>query len=63
MGIIIALLVILIVAMIAFYIVRQLPLEPGLKNIILVVVGVIILIALLSQLLPLAGIDTGLTLR
>jgi len=63
MAIVITLLIILLVAVIAFYIVRLLPFDPALKNIVLLVVGVIILIVLLAQLLPLVGVPWGLTPR
>ena len=56
MDIIVALLILLLIAVIAFYIVQQLPFEAQLKNVILLIVGVIILIALLYQILPLAGV-------
>jgi hypothetical protein len=60
MSVIITLLIILLVAVIAFYIVNQLPFEAQLKNVIMMIVGVIILIALLYQLLPLAGVHLNL---
>ena len=56
MEIIITLLILLLVAVIAFYIVRLLPFDQSIKNIILLIVGVIILIALLAQILPLVGV-------
>ena len=60
MNVVIALLIILLVAVIAFYIIRMLPLDTQLKNIVTIIVGVIILIALLYQLLPLAGVPLHL---
>jgi hypothetical protein len=56
MNVVIALLIILLVAVIAFYIIRILPLDAQLKNVVTVIVGVIVLIALLYQLLPLVGV-------
>jgi hypothetical protein len=56
MNIVIALLIILLVAVIAFYIIKILPLDQQIKNIATLVVGVIVLIALLYQLLPLVGV-------
>lgn len=57
MHIIIALLIILLVAVIALYIIRQLPLDPPIQKVALIVVGIICLIAVLLQVLPLVGVD------
>ena len=60
MNVIVTLLILLLVAVIAFYIIRLLPLDAALKNIVMLIVGVIILIALLYQLLPLVGMPLQL---
>jgi len=60
MNVVITLLIILLVAVIAFYIIRLLPFDAALKNIVMIIVGVIILIALLYQLLPLVGMPLHL---
>lgn len=57
MGIIIALLIILVAAAIAFYIVRQMPMDTQLRNIALLVLGLIFLIAIVMVVLPLIGIN------
>ena len=57
--IIVTLLLIALVAVIAFYIVRMLPFDQSIKNIVMLIVGVIILIALLAQILPLVGVNIG----
>lgn len=60
MGIIITLLIILLVAVIAFYIIKMLPLDATIKNVAMLIVGVIVLIALLVQILPMAGVPVNL---
>lgn len=59
MNLIIILLVILVAAVIAIYIVKQLPLDPGIKNIALLIVGLIFLIAVIATILPLIGVNLG----
>lgn len=57
MHIIVALLIILLVAVVALYIIRELPLDPKIKNVAILIVGIICLIAVLMQVLPLVGVD------
>lgn len=59
MNLIIVLLILLLAAVIAIYIVRQLPLDPSIKNIALLIVGIIFLVALIAVILPLVGINVG----
>lgn len=56
MYIIIALLIILLAAVIAIYIVRQMPLDAGIKNIVLLIVGAIAVIAVIAVMLQFLGI-------
>src|SRR5262245_32593897 len=63
MNIIVALLIILLVAVIALYIVRQLPLDQAIKNVALLVVGIICLIAVLIQVLPLVGVAVPISVN
>ena len=59
MNLIIVLLILLLAAVICVYIVKQLPLDPGIKNIALLIVGVIFLIAVIAVILPLVGVNIG----
>lgn len=59
MNLIIVLLILLLAAVIAIYIVKQLPLDAGIKNIALLIVGVIFLIAVIAVILPLIGVNIG----
>lgn len=59
MNLIIVLLIILVAAVIAIYIVKQLPLEPGIQRIALLIVGLIFLIAVIITILPIIGVNVG----
>jgi hypothetical protein len=61
MNLIIVLLIILLAAVIAFYIIRVLPLPADVKNVAMIVVGVIFLIALIVTILPLIGVHIPTT--
>jgi len=61
MNLIIVLLIILLAAVISFYIIRVLPLPTDVKNIAMIVVGVIFLIALIVTILPLMGVHIPAT--
>ena len=63
MNLIIVLLVILLAAVIAFYIIRELTLPQNIKNIAGLIVGVILLIALIVTLLPLIGVNIPADIR
>jgi hypothetical protein len=57
MSLVVTLLIIALVAVVAFFIVQQLPFDAKIKQIVSLIVGVIILIWLLKVILPLAGVD------
>lgn len=57
MNLIIILLVILLAAVISFYIIRELTLDPKVKQIAQLIVGIIFLIALIVTILPLIGVN------
>jgi hypothetical protein len=56
LGLLIWLLIFVLIAAVAFWIIKQLPLGPPWNQILLVIVALILLVVLVTRLLPMASV-------